>query len=103
MTQSFGVLPLSILQGKAPFSKSLQAFHSTNSKHKAETARALRIILQIANPIVILIYSFIAMAFVNPIINLIFLAVVMLSMLYTISDNARRKRSYWCSNFPVRS
>ena len=80
MTQSFGVLPLSILQGKAPFSKSLQAFHSTNSKHKAETARALRIILQIANPIVILIYSFIAMAFVNPIINLIFLAVVMLSM-----------------------
>ena len=71
-TQSAGVIPFSVLKGKTPFSKSVKAFNLCNSKHKAETARALRIFLQITNPAVIFIYSFVALALINPIINVIF-------------------------------
>ena len=78
-TQSAGVIPFSVLKGKTPFSKSVKAFNLCNSKHKAETARALRIFLQITNPAVIFIYSFVALALINPIINVIFLTMVLLS------------------------
>ena len=78
ITTSLGIVPLSISQGKQSFSRTVSAFNLSNSKHKVETARALRIFLQITNPMVVFIYSFIAMSFINPLINLILVTIIIL-------------------------